>query len=178
MSYAIPAGRCCPCERRVAFNHQCVHELRVDGKLSIEKYNNRWLNDHAYDRIEPRTRCNPPPDVDDDEVKIELPNTEDPTEREPDDHSVTVELGSDDENMTLSQAQTKVGTSFTILKEHASTLIHLVSDDKHLSAELLDIFRTLSTRLRHLQSIIPHFDLTIANDRCANMPLSGTSSLD
>jgi hypothetical protein len=40
----IQSGTRCSCRRRMAYNHQCCHELCFDGKLILSKYSGRWLN--------------------------------------------------------------------------------------------------------------------------------------
>jgi hypothetical protein len=44
----IRQGQRCSCEWRVAFNHQCHHELCRNGKLDLSKYSTCWLNRKTF----------------------------------------------------------------------------------------------------------------------------------
>jgi hypothetical protein len=44
----ICGGQRCSCEGRLAFNHQCHHELCRDGKFDLSKYSTRWLNRKTF----------------------------------------------------------------------------------------------------------------------------------
>jgi len=41
----------CPCNKRVGFMYQCKHDYLVDTKINIDKYDNRWYNNHAFHEI-------------------------------------------------------------------------------------------------------------------------------
>jgi hypothetical protein len=40
--------RCSSCERQLAFNYQCRHELCSDSKLDLATYTTRWLNRQTF----------------------------------------------------------------------------------------------------------------------------------
>jgi hypothetical protein len=40
----INGGHICGCQRRIAFKHQCRHEMCIIGKLDLSKYSTWWLN--------------------------------------------------------------------------------------------------------------------------------------
>ena len=44
----IKDGHRCCCSYRIAFLHQCCHEYAIDKKLRIDKYDERWMQDHCY----------------------------------------------------------------------------------------------------------------------------------
>jgi hypothetical protein len=43
----------CACQRQVAYNHLCRHELCIDGKFELAKYSMRWLNRKSFNEIAP-----------------------------------------------------------------------------------------------------------------------------
>jgi hypothetical protein len=49
----IERGQRCRCHRRMAYNHQCKHELCIDGRLDLSKYSKRWLNRRTYNDTMP-----------------------------------------------------------------------------------------------------------------------------
>jgi hypothetical protein len=44
----ISTGQRCSCCRRIAFGHQCRHELCIAGKLDLAKYSTPWLNHRPF----------------------------------------------------------------------------------------------------------------------------------
>ena len=48
-AFFIPNNGRCPCEKRVAYMHQCEHEYKADGKLLLSKYNPKnWMSSYQH----------------------------------------------------------------------------------------------------------------------------------
>jgi hypothetical protein len=145
----------CTCQCRVAFNHQCRHELCIDGKFELAKYSTRWLKCKSFNEISPS-------------INLQL---------SPAHHHQTPALGDDDpsfhhdfgdennisgagqqsgEDVTLSclDASKPYKLSFQVVSKKASNLVRLAQSDPTTFGSLCYLLDQLTNRIRNSQSIV------------------------
>ena len=60
-STILQTGKRCKCQKRIDFDIQCEHELAVVPKFNHMHYNERWLNNTAFNMMKPSLapQCKP-----------------------------------------------------------------------------------------------------------------------
>ena len=162
----ISTGQRCTCQRRIAFDHQCRHELCIDGKLDLAKYSTRWLNRRTYNATVEDLNAEMPPansQLVNSLVPVH-PHEQTPAVEEEStlfgnascDETRQSDNGDSDEDVTLSNLGTlqhdKV--SFQFVSEKATNLVRLAQSDPTTLGSLCDLLEQLTDRLRNSQSII------------------------
>ena len=148
----------CSCPRRIAYEHQCVHEMIFDGGLNLSKYNaRRW-----YHQMDTAT-CN--------RIIDNISNHKDLEEYNP--YGVNEDFGEDrsmfgddqssiqslDSCTTKSNFKKLSGINFRTVSQKADTLIRFVQSDRTYLTDVLVLLDTLLERARNKSSLRAHFDL-------------------
>ncbi len=186
----ISNGQRCSCRRRIAFRHQCRHELCVAGKLDLAKYSTCWLNRRSF--IATMTPTNPQlplfpsvtnplstslhqsTSVIDNESSLSIAFDDDASRNSADEDSkdVVTLLNSD------SHGTSKHGKlTYQFVAEQASNLVRPAQTDPITMASLSDLLEQLTNRLRNSQTIVVQsYDMSLPSgqENQADIPLLGT----
>jgi hypothetical protein len=181
----IRAGQRCTCERRLAFNHQCRHELCRDGKLDLAKYSSRWLNRRTFNATlstinqqillaEPQTNIGEAGGLSEDDDQFYSHGVEDETRS----------LGDvdTDEEITLSSlagngASRHEKLTYQFVAEKATNLVRLAQSDPITLGSLCSLLDQLASRLRNSQSIeVQSYDTSVPSrhENPGSLPVLGT----
>ena len=148
----------CSCPRRIAYEHQCVHEMIFDGGLNLSKYNaRRW-----YHQMDTAT-CN--------RIIDNISNHKDLEEYNP--YGVNEDFGEDrsmfgddqssiqslDSCTTKSNFKKLSGINFRTVSQKADTLIRFVQSDRTYLTDVSVLLDTLLERAWNKSSLRAHFDL-------------------
>lgn len=190
----VEAGQRCKCERRVAYNHQCCHELLLDGQLKIDRYSQRWLNINAFNQQHPslttdrtlkdlnRAIEGAQNDVPDNEGNNggDHNNEEDNIVGNQEDADFDNEDSNEDGETTLAQLATTNNNgskiNYKLVCQKAVILVRLAQSSDPVLVQLHTLFDRVAHRMRLGQSIEAHFDLAI-NDESTPLitnPVQGT----
>ena len=158
-------GKRCTCQRRIAFNHQCRHELCIDGKLDLAKYSTRWLNRRTYNTTIATINPELPPAEPGMNSLLAVPHQQTPAFREepfsfgdPSSGDET-NCSDDDDHKVDGETLSCLGTSnpdklsFQFVAEKATNLVRLAQSDSTTLGSLCDLLEELTNRLRNSQSI-------------------------
>jgi hypothetical protein len=158
----IISGQRCTCQRRIAFDHQCRHELCMDGKLDLAKYSGRWLNRRTYNATLPSVHLDLPT------AEVRITNSACTLhQHQPPEVGDTV---GDDESIfsvddDFEQEVTQLNPhshgnskhdklTYQFVAEKASNLVRLAQSDPTTFGSLCDLLDQLTGRLRNSQSIV------------------------
>ena len=196
----IQAGRRCSCFQRMAFDHQCCHEMCSEGGFDIERFGHRWLNEKTFQQLNPTlwmkdhlpacsTKVNIDEEVDsldgsDYNQGFDPPSDEeeaaDMTEKE--NRAAILELASnldadsDTDNELDSHPLTKL--SYQSVMQQFEVLARLVQTDRNSIATVSKMIQTVTERARSGLSIDAHFDTSlgppVSNKNAPRTPVNGT----
>jgi hypothetical protein len=180
----IQPGDRCTCQRRIAFDHQCCHELCLEGGFDTERFGRRWLNEKAFQQHHPNVwledhlpacskkakelgeelgdqssvEANPySNDLDsDDNAEEEFSEKENHQPQDSDTDS-----DSSDEDTPLSKLKQP---TYQSLIQQFEVLARLVQSDCNSLASVSKMIQTVTGRARNGMSIAAHFDTTFGSN--------------
>lgn len=157
--FTIPEGSRCMCDNRIAFDYQCDHERCVDGKLLLEKYNSRWLQNRIYDQRNPSsasTSTRGPVNLN--VVTNAVNNNNSGVPNEDEDMPQGQDSGSENEEGEPQRIR------YSQAKEEFEVLLRLASTDFQAMASISSTVCTMTERLRNKQSVNVIFETVVANN--------------
>ncbi len=190
----IPSGDRCRCQRRMAYNHQCRHELCFDGKFIVAKYSRRWLNRRTYDLNFPSDSSQMPHSLGQQAVANALFTDGDEVEDlklqpsvgngDDDDDSfgdATHDFCDESEDVPISllggDASKEQKLTYQFVAEKATNLVRLAQTDQVRLGSLCNLLEQLSSRIRNGHSIeVLSFDaaLPLPQESLGATPVLGT----
>lgn len=180
----IKQDKRCPCERRVGYNHQCAHELLLDGQLRLEKYSARWLNISTFNSqtaSHQATQKSVQNDGGSNNDNGDSDTSRQVSNQNESDESDGGNSNDDDNEATLSQlgANTKGATvDYKSVSDKAGLLVRFAASNDTKLIQLAKLFDVVWHRLRNGQSIEAHFDLSLPVDArgqgTSDNPVRGT----
>ena len=164
---SIQPGARCNCLRRIAFDHQCCHELCSEGGIfDMKRFGLRWLNDKTFQQVHPNFWLPAHlPAFTNTEVGVE---TDDLVVND-DDRSISEKQGanfhdaadSDSDNELVPHSTANL--TYPALIQQFEVLARLVQSDRNSMASVSKMIQTVTARARNGMSIAAHFDTTLGS---------------
>ena len=149
----IPAGERCPCTTRVSMSIQCSHELADDGKLIVEKFSQRWLNQKTYRESNPLER-----NILSDYIHMNNNNNNEGMDKEPDndttpsDDTTILSQLSNTDDPSSSSAPSRKAVTYQMLVTECEFVTRLISRKPDM---MLSFYNTLLGIKSRAQADLP-----------------------
>eukprot|EP00978_Attheya_sp_CCMP212_P019562 scaffold54980_cov45-Attheya_sp.AAC.4 len=169
-STLVPNGQRCKCRMRLAFNFQCEHEMCIDGKLILEKYDTRWLSQRCYDTLAPTSSLQSFNREENPEDRSLVPNQtfHDGDDNDSENDEVPNQDVLEEDINTCEENEDNMTLSYRSILPQAEILVCLLQSDKDKLSSLSRTLTVITERARKGQSINVSFDTCTSREASSN----------